>query len=353
MDPIPVQVRQNVDVWSVGCVFSEAAVWSRFGWNHLLEYRCQRQEEIKKRLGLDGERWFHDEYNVLQTVHDIHEHIARSSQPVDQVMINVLRIVSNHMLLNEHQRSASARYLHNEFLRAIDTTCNTLMIGQNSPSRNRDDVGVDGGSKERPMTPPSVPPGYIGEPRNSSPMPASPVIHSPMVPRPKNLHTKVAHRQHHTKAINTNESGQSTDVPFGPFESYSNSLHDLPSPPSPASSYQLSEGDTGNEFPLNAEPTHQGMSRQSPSPHHTRTRSARSVDKQALSKSPVQEQRAKPPQLALIEALLWKENRKKKLQDPLHGEENLASLNVRDHVSVWCPKYDLRVSVADILSRSL
>ena len=35
----PVQVRPDVDIWSLGCVFSEVAVWSCFGYVSL-EFLC-------------------------------------------------------------------------------------------------------------------------------------------------------------------------------------------------------------------------------------------------------------------------------------------------------------------------
>ena len=55
MEPVPVLVGQSVDVWSTACVISEAAVWLRYGYRRLREYRRQRQEEINKRLDRPGE----------------------------------------------------------------------------------------------------------------------------------------------------------------------------------------------------------------------------------------------------------------------------------------------------------
>ena len=155
MHHFPVQVRQSVDVWSAGCVFSEVAVWSRFGWNRLREYRCKRQEEIKQLRDLDGEHWFHDEHNVLQTVRDIHEHMTRKPRTVDEIIVKVIRILTDKMLLSEHQRKASARDVYTEFMRAIDTERNTLTIaksrsvsgnGQDMREDVREDMGDDSGS---------------------------------------------------------------------------------------------------------------------------------------------------------------------------------------------------------------
>ena len=268
MEPFPVQVRQSVDVWSAGCVFSEAAVWSRFGGNRLLEYRRQRQEEIKERLQRPGENWFHCEDKVLETVHEIHESIARTPRPIDQVTVDILRIVSNNMLLSADQQRAFARDIYTKFSRAIDTTRSTLRNDRIiSPSRKSEDTEDVSDSDERPMTPPSVPPGYISKSSESSPMHAYPDIHPSSVlgstslktrrSNVPNLHTRTAFRQHHTEATNRKYQDRPTNTSFGPFEFGFNGLHNLPDPPSPTSSYQSLDINPENLYPLNVNAAYQ------------------------------------------------------------------------------------------------
>ena len=414
MEPFPVQVRQSVDVWSAGCVFSEAAVWSRFGWNRLLEYRRQRQEKIKERLQRAGENWFHCEGEVLETVHEIHESIARTPRLIDQVTVDILRIVSNHMLLSADQQRAFARDIYTKFSQIIDTTRSTLrndrIISPSRKSENTEDVSD---SDERPITPPSVPPGYISKSSESSHMHAYPDIHPSLVLRSTslekrrsnvpNLQTRIAFRQHHTEATTRKYQDRPNDTSFGPFEFGFNSLHNLPDPPSPTSSYQSSDINLENLYPLNTnayqetrgQPSnrvsrntmdHLSLTRSRSTketgthPHHHRNRSTRGsfndgsgdlhrsglpmptlspsadlqrfelptatlspsfshngtissrrADKRISSESQAQ-QHQEPPKVLLSEALLWKERRKKGLLAPLHGRENLSSLNKRDHV---------------------
>ena len=396
IDPFPVSVKQSVDVWSMGCVFSEVAVWSRFGWNRLLEYRRQRQDEIKQRLDLNGEHWFHDEHNVLKTVQGIHDNIARSSRSVDQVIVNILRLVSTNMLLNEHERRASARNILTELTRVIDTTRKSLNAMRSSRDGNGAEDGSD--SEERPITPPSVPPGYISESSEPSLKYARPNVGTSLfsppaplrMPRPNSstLQAELAFHHHKTKVTNRNYQGQLIDKSFGPFHSDSNSLHSLPDPPNPASSYHSSDADAGSLSRTDGIRTHQGKGGQhsnrepenmvgnaslsrrhlakgamptshlfqstpaqassndpleslqrsevpiaaTASPGSNGTTSPRSADNPLSPNFQVKKHQEEPPQLSLSEGLLWREKRKQGLQNPLHGQENLASLNVRDHV---------------------
>lgn len=392
----------------MGCVFSEAAVWSRFGWTRLLEYRRQRAQEIQERRDLTGEEWFHDEHNVLRTVRETHEHIARRPQSIHQVIVNILQLVDNTMLLNEHEQRASARGALTEFTRMIDMMRETIGIGITRGSSWDGQEAEDGnGFEDRPITPPSVPPGYMstsGEPSHKN---TSRDIGTPLFPRPlsfnrtkrntSKLQIHLAHRQHQAKAMNRNYQAQLTDDPFGPFLSDSNSLHDLPDPPSPASSYHSSETDNGSLAQIHAKGTHPGMGGEpldgeptstegdtslpgrqvaedattahrrfsnrrtrgysndalaglegsevpmhlaTVSPNSNGTMSSRSTDNPTSSKYEAQKHEEKPPQLPLSEGLLWKDKKKKGLHDPLHGQENLASLNTRDHVGASSQKLD-------------
>ncbi|KAL8792768.1 MAG: hypothetical protein Q9195_004655 [Heterodermia aff. obscurata] len=398
MEPFPVQVGQSVDVWSVGCVLSEAAVWSRFGWSRLREYRRQRQEEIKQRLNREGENWFHDEYKVLETVHDIHDNIAWKPRPVDQVIVNSLKIVRDTMLLSQNQRTASARHVYTQLSRVIDTTRSTFMDSRITyPPKDIETEDVSD-SGERPMTPPSVPPGYTSKSSKPSRPHANPGIRTSLVSPLASLNTTrsnipnlsnhIPSRRHHTQATNRNYRDQLADASFGPFQFDLDSLQNLPDPPSPASSYQSSDVNIENRFPLNAnaayresgqpssrrfrntvDPVSMTRSRSNRDvlthSHHHRNRSTRGsfngplailqgleapmptpsppsshngtilsprVDIRSSTESQAQQQQEPPPQLLLSDALLWKERKKKGHNAPLHGRENLASLNVRDHV---------------------
>ena len=263
-DSFPVQVRPDVDIWSVGCVFSEAAVWSRFGWKRVLEYRNRRQDEVRGHLKLDGEYLFHDGHDVLETVQDIHEHIAKRARIIDYVTVEILRLLNDDMLLNENEPRYSAKQVFHKSRRVINATRKKFEAPEAEvSSREDEDNGNNSDSEERPKTPPSVPPGYVGGSGVSSRKPASTRVGTFSSARPismnsarsylPSLQSATASRQYHSRATNRNRQNQQNDNPFGPCRSDSIGLHDLPDPPSPATSYQSSPIDRFNALSINTQ----------------------------------------------------------------------------------------------------
>lgn len=98
-----------MDVWSFGCVLSEAAVWIGKGYRGVLQYRSDRMdatESISPRLG-DS---FHDGLKVLPTVALWHDSL-RGIQGVggvlrgcDQITPQVLSLIEEHMLIEPDER---------------------------------------------------------------------------------------------------------------------------------------------------------------------------------------------------------------------------------------------------------
>ena len=383
-------MRPDVDIWSIGCVFSEAAVWSRFGWNRVLEYRRQRQNDVKELLDLDGEYLFHDGHTVLRIVQDIHEHIAKSARDIDRVTIKILRFVDHDMLLNEDEPRYSAKQVFHRSKSVIYTTRKEFEVSTTEVSSKKDkDNGNTSDPEERPKTPPSVPPGYIRGSGASSWKPASTGVGTFSSARPMSMNSArsylpslpsaIASRHHQSRTTNGNRQNQQNDNPLGPFCSDPIGLHNLPDPPSPATSYQSSHIDRLNAFSINTQDinqlqgyrcphretiiapdkaslrrsqSEQKLSRQTrrysdpiqdpklPTPqpfsssnqHHPK--SSPDADNQIPSESKDQEYQEEPkrPYLSLNEGLLWKKKRKEGFQSSLNGQENLTYMNERDHV---------------------
>ena len=264
MDSLPVQVRPDVDIWSMGCVFSEAAVWSRFGWNRVLEYRRHRRNEIMRLLDQDGEHFFHDGQDVLEIVQDIHDLMTKRCRLIDHVTVEILRLINEDMLLNKDEPRSSAPQVFHKSRRIIKATRKKFEVPatQLSPRKNEDDVDVRD-PEERPQTPPYVPPGYVGGYGASSRKQASTGVGTFSSARPlsKNnarshspsLLTAIASSQYHSRATNGDPRNQEIDSPFGSFRSDSIGLHNLPDPPSPASSYQSPYIDRSNTFHINTQ----------------------------------------------------------------------------------------------------
>ena len=167
-DNLPLQVRPEVDIWSMGCVFSEATVWSRFGWPKVLEYRRQRQDELERRLDMQGEQLFHDGNDVLKIVQETHNHIIKKARSIDHITVEIIPLIDD-MLLNKDEPRQSAKQVLYKARRAIKATRKTFGLSTKEASlRNGDDDAGGSDLDERPKTPPSVPPGYTSSSAASS-----------------------------------------------------------------------------------------------------------------------------------------------------------------------------------------
>lgn len=112
------KVRQDVDIWSIGCVYSEVATWVDQGWNKVVEYRRRRLEEMKERTNQSVDS-FHDGFAVLGAVKQIHSDIVRNHRPNDFVTPKVVEKLVNEMLLVRSARP-DARYLYDMSRRIVD-----------------------------------------------------------------------------------------------------------------------------------------------------------------------------------------------------------------------------------------
>lgn len=263
-DSFHVQVRSEVDVWSLGCVFSEAAVWSCYGWNQVLEYRYRRQEEVKRTLGGDGEHLFHDGHDVLKTVQDIHEQIIGSPRSIDHVIVEVLRFLNDNMLLTEDEPRSTAQQVYHRSKSIINKIREKHSVpATKAPYRKDEEAKSVNDPEERPMTPPSVPPGYVSGFAASSHKPIGTRVGTSSSVRPMSMISNTSHssdlqhtlanRRYHSRERYDNRQNHQHENQFGPFQSDSMSLHNLPDPPSPAISYQSSNIDRFNALSLNTQ----------------------------------------------------------------------------------------------------
>ena len=273
----PLQVRRDVDIWSTGCIFSEAAVWSRFGWKRVLEYRGLRQAEVKDRQDLDGEQIFHDGRYLLQAVHDMHKQISEGPREMDLVTVDILRLLDEDMLLSEDKRRYSAKDVLHKSLSIIGKARKTSQISTTNifPTTDKIHENLDD-LDESPKKPPNVPPEYI---RSSSPSSwrsaSTPADTFPSARSTSTSNTRsyspslrgivASGQQFYTTSSSDGHSQQSANL-FGPFRSQSFGLHELPDPPSPGSikSYEpsldklngLSLGTPDHELPLGDQRPH-------------------------------------------------------------------------------------------------
>jgi hypothetical protein len=137
-DPLSEQSRLRAnpskDIWSLGCVFSEAAVWSVFGVEGLEKYRKQRTAAtnvIPKLRNTAYNGCFHDGEKVLQIVTDMHAQVLRHSQCDDYIVSDIINIVGEMLGHQPIRPTAASLY---RYLRTALTTAEACL------KRERDDA---------------------------------------------------------------------------------------------------------------------------------------------------------------------------------------------------------------------
>jgi len=87
-----VATRTKAEIWSLGCLFSEAATWLVFGYNGILAYRQKRATANK------GNPTFHDGERVLVAVNEQHEQLLQRIGDEDYITKNVIDNIVKLML---------------------------------------------------------------------------------------------------------------------------------------------------------------------------------------------------------------------------------------------------------------
>lgn len=147
-------VPQVVDIWSLGCVFSEAAVWLVYGKDFLPEYRRRRGNETAKIYGFRDGDCFHNGYEVLTTVTQIHKDLTDDIRLCDHVTRATLEMVAKEMLRDADYRS-SAKCL-------IGRTKDMLRDAETKLESHAGSCSVSGFIVQSPpRTPPEPPPGHL------------------------------------------------------------------------------------------------------------------------------------------------------------------------------------------------
>ena len=86
----PLRITKEVDMWSIGCVFSEVSVWAHHGRKGVSDYRRQRSAEIERRGGGVGEHIFHFDGSLLDAVDKTHDEMSGKTTVKDLITRSVL-----------------------------------------------------------------------------------------------------------------------------------------------------------------------------------------------------------------------------------------------------------------------
>jgi len=102
------KITQAVDIWSLGCIYSEAAMWIVDGYKGVVDYRRQRMAKTDKIPNFKGGDCFHDGERVLKAVLDAHKDIELRLRRSDYITKDVLDSMVEEMLWDEDRPGAKA-----------------------------------------------------------------------------------------------------------------------------------------------------------------------------------------------------------------------------------------------------
>ena len=131
------QVKQKVDIWSMGCVLSEVVTWACQGWNKIRLYRQDRADEIEDRTGQREDR-FHRDEQLLQTTQQIHDDNKDNVRRHDKFTSTILDGLVNEMMQIEAKARPDAAQVYSKairILRDIFRSSNGSFSGDNKSPR--------------------------------------------------------------------------------------------------------------------------------------------------------------------------------------------------------------------------
>lgn len=148
------QVNLKMDIWSLGCVFSELVVWSVLGSRGRDEYqrlRIDATNEIKSMKYSVYSGCFHDGEEISSAVHEMHDRVRMKRSAVTEL----LPIIEDMLDPDEKQRP-DAFTIERRFRRTLNNARRAISANETHWSGSLPDVHEIQDS--RPLSPPPSPP---------------------------------------------------------------------------------------------------------------------------------------------------------------------------------------------------
>lgn len=293
------QVTPAVDIWSIGCIFSEASVWAHYGWRRVAEYRSRRSSEIENKGGAVGDHCFHHEANILDVVQSMHEDLLRNRTASQYTTRLVLDRLVIDML--QHGARPPAKLVYEKAKRLIKDCENKFGVSVNELEGNSNStfqIRNAGNGTWRPLSVQTEQTGpreslpsrqHLSLVERGFPQPLPPDDDSPLESQ-----TSPPIFHHHSSSQNS----QTRNI--GPAQAIQpNRFQPSPSPPAAFQSQESVETQLPQRPKAKPEPA---------------------------------EVKPEPPALSVDDGINWKDQCKAKERSILPGRENLPTLHKRDHI---------------------
>jgi len=163
------RVKQNIDIWSLGCVYSEIIRWLAQGHPGVSEYQRERKAEIRELdQAVGATDCFHNGESVLDSVRKSHETSVEELRKTDFITDYVVDMVGDMLVDSDDRRSAQelwrkqVRILNNARKR-LNEKRNSLSPGQTVNTNDKSGTPrsqTHPASSPSPILPPKLPPGF-------------------------------------------------------------------------------------------------------------------------------------------------------------------------------------------------
>lgn len=115
-------ITDDADIWSMGCVFSEALVWSVLGPSGQSRYNDCRTAMVAnisamRDSGYDAS--FHDGVDRLIAVDQMHRRVLESRKDFDSISTGIVGMIESSMMCRKDQRLL-ARQLYGKFQQVLE-----------------------------------------------------------------------------------------------------------------------------------------------------------------------------------------------------------------------------------------
>ena len=152
------RVKRSVDIWSLGCIYSEAAVWTVHGFDGVRRYRRKRSEATSRLQNFRGGDCFHDSQSRLDIVDEQHKNLKPDFSHEDYITGWILDTMVVEMLSQKPGSRPTAEQLDDKAERAVNRANGLLEEATSSRYRKRSiDSGHPAFHREVQMLPTAGP----------------------------------------------------------------------------------------------------------------------------------------------------------------------------------------------------
>ncbi|KAH7313156.1 hypothetical protein BKA65DRAFT_517427 [Rhexocercosporidium sp. MPI-PUGE-AT-0058] len=169
------RVHQNIDIWSLGCIYSEAVRWMAENKLGVINYRKERETELGQIHPVGKFDCFHNDYEALEAVRRSHQtalNRIRSLRRADFITEKVVDMIGDMLVETKHRPTAEslwrkqrtivdfARKNLQEFRKSLQIAGSELHPSDRDKLRSVTHPVPGPSSNSEPAIPPVVPPEY-------------------------------------------------------------------------------------------------------------------------------------------------------------------------------------------------